>query len=256
MCTLSLLVRSGRGYSLVMTRDERRTRGVGSPPQLGAAAGRRFLAPRDADAGGSWIAVDATGRTLCLLNGDEQAPGFEESPRLRSRGELLLDLVGCPDRAALGQELADRAAAGSLRVRPFQLIAVEPAGGAVTHWRFDGRELRVDVAVPPWIVTSNGFDPRGVAQARREQFDRWLERRGGEPASREDVQLADLMELHRSHVGARNDGELASFCLHRPLVSSVSLTAVEVTADRIAMLYQPGAPCEHAPLHEVRLPCS
>lgn len=256
MCTLSLLPRPQGGYLLAMTRDERRSRGIASPPQPGTSAGRRFLAPRDADAGGSWIAVDESGRALCLLNGDLQAPGWQEKPQLQSRGELLLELVGCPDLAALGEELADRAAMRRLAVRPFQLVVVERDGARATRWQFDGVDLSVEEARLPWIVTSNGFDPRGVALARAEQFAAWRERQGRELSSAGAVPWAALLELHRSHVGNADDGQLASFCLHRPLVSSVSVTVVEAGAEQIAMRYQPGPPCLRAPLHEVCLPCN
>ena len=256
MCTLSLLPRPQGGYLLAMTRDERRTRGVALPPSPGTSGGRRYLAPRDADAGGSWIAVDQEGRALCLLNGDVQAPGWQESPGLRSRGELLLDLVACPDVAGLAEELVERAAARRLLVRPFQLVAVERDAGAATRFQFDGVDLSVERARPPWIATSNGFDPHGVAVARARQFNAWWAAQGGEPGRGSAVSGEALLELHRSHVGLPDDGQLASFCLHRPLVSSVSVTLVEAGPERIAMHYQPGPPCQRAPLHEVSLPWS
>ena len=251
MCTLTVIARRAGGYRLVMTRDELRTRVAGQPPRADSVGGRRFVAPRDAQAGGSWIASDEAGRTLCLLNGDAIAPDWRESMDLRSRGELLLELVAQPDRDALEGELLRRLAAGALRVRPFQLIAVERDGVAITRWRFDGRALVVDSARPPWIATSNGFDPLGVAQARAEQFRRWWSNFApGEPSQ------DDQLELHRTHVGAPNDSALASFCLHRPELGSVSLTSVEVSGTDVKMRYEPGAPCQRAALHGVLLRCN
>lgn len=256
MCTLTLLSTGPGRYRLAMTRDERRTRGIARSPVLSAAGGVRYLAPRDADAGGSWIAADELGRTLCLLNGDPPPGGEEPAAQraVRSRGELLLELVGTGGGAAVGAELRARLEAGRLDVRPFLLVVVEPERADVTTWRFDGAGLRGAGGRAPWIATSNGVDPEGVARARGEQFGRWLaaaQERGDAVPS-----LEAQLELHRSHVGAADDGALASFCLHRPRVASVSLTAVEVGERRVAMRYHSGLPCGRAPPAEVDLPCS
>lgn len=248
MCTLTVLARRAGGYGLVMTRDERRTRKPGSPPGVGAARGRPYVAPRDGEAGGSWIVADGTGTTLCMLNGDVAAEEWREPDGVRSRGELLLELAGIGDRAAIDGELRRRLADGELRVRPFQLVVVEP-GGAIGHWQFDGAALAMEQAVPPWIATSNGLDPAHVARERRRQFDAWLAA-GGERT------LEQQLDLHRTHVGEPNDGMLASFCLHRPLVSSVSVTAVEAGRQGVTMRYEEGPPCTRAAASEVHLPCS
>jgi len=248
MCTLTVLARRGGGYGLVMTRDERRTRKHGSPPEVGAARGRSFVAPRDGEAGGSWIVADGSGSTLCMLNGDVAAEEWREPAGVRSRGELLLELAGVGDRAAIDGELRRRLARGELQVRPFLLVAIEP-GGAIGQWQFDGAALAAEQAGPPWIATSNGLDPAHVARERRRQFEQWLGA-GGERS------LAQQLDLHRTHVGAPNDGMLASFCLHRPLISSVSVTAVEASRQSVTMRYESGLPCTRAAASEVHLPCS
>jgi len=248
MCTLTVLPRRSGGYGLVMTRDERRTRKPGSPPEVGAARGQAIVAPRDGEAGGSWIVADGGGTTLCMLNGDVAAEEWREPEGVRSRGELLLGLAGVGDRAAIDGELRRRLARGELRVRPFLLVAVEP-GGAIGRWQFDGAALTTEQAAPPWIVTSNGLDPAHVARERRQQFDAWLAADG-------ERSLEQQLELHRTHVGAPNDGMLASFCLHRPLVSSVSVTAVLAGGRGVTMRYEGGPPCTRAAASEVHLPCS
>ncbi len=280
MCTLTVLSQPG-GYLLAMTRDERVTRGAALPARIDTVGGGRFVAPRDADAGGTWIALDERGRTVCMLNGDRVAAGYDESTALaefaasavsavfQSRGQLLLDLLPLADGAAIDEQLTRRLAGQKLCVRPFQLVAVEwgAGGAAITHWQFDGRRLERDDACAPWIVTSNGFDPAGVARSRTRRFQQWLE--GFPEPQRPSGAL--LLELHRSHEGAPNAAAPASFCLHRPEVRSVSLTLVDVTADAVRMpgvarmpevhgmpevlrmTEHPGQPCGREPSREVRL---
>src|SRR5262245_8061057 len=62
------------GYALRFNRDERRTRGPGLPPGMMEGDGVRFLAPTDADAGGTWIGVNQFGLTVGLLNRYHEAP--------------------------------------------------------------------------------------------------------------------------------------------------------------------------------------
>ena len=67
MCTVSWL-RQSNGYQLFCNRDEKRTRRPSSGPQLLVRDGVRFLAPIDADFGGTWIAVNEFGLSLVLVN--------------------------------------------------------------------------------------------------------------------------------------------------------------------------------------------
>ncbi len=67
MCTVSW--RAARdGYDLFFNRDELHTRAPELPPALSERDGVRFLAPRDGDHGGTWLAVNEHGLTVCLLN--------------------------------------------------------------------------------------------------------------------------------------------------------------------------------------------
>ena len=68
MCTVTW-VHSQAGYELFFNRDERTGRGPESPACEAETNGVRWLAPRDSDAGGTWLAVNEHGLTLGLLNG-------------------------------------------------------------------------------------------------------------------------------------------------------------------------------------------
>src|SRR6516165_698509 len=91
MCTVSWVHQRG-GYHLLCNRDEKLTRGTAFAPALIERGGVRFIAPIDADFGGTWLAVNEFGISLCLLNGDAGTAPSGATPR-RSRGLLLRELA-------------------------------------------------------------------------------------------------------------------------------------------------------------------
>src|SRR6516225_10904193 len=131
MCTVTW-IREPDGYQLLCNRDEKLTRGKAEPPRLALSAGVQFLAPVDADFGGTWIATNEFGISLCLLNG---VPG----PSSRSRGLLVLDLISLPSVEAL----VDRVRKLDLSLyAPFTLAGIERQNpAAVIEW--DGTDAAI-----------------------------------------------------------------------------------------------------------------
>jgi len=99
MCTLSWwAAETERG--VLFNRDEKRTRSHGSAPEISEGPqGCRILAPKDPDAGGTWIGVNSTGLIVAVLN---NYPFFQAPrPGQRSRGKLVMDLLAeCRTAAA------------------------------------------------------------------------------------------------------------------------------------------------------------
>src|SRR5215510_948633 len=120
MFTVSWLCQPG-GYHLLCNRDEKRTRGVASPPRVAERGGMRYIAPADADFGGTWIAVNEYGVALCLLNG-------RSLPADHSRGLVIPELIrarSVDDCEFLFRHLHLEPFA------PFTLLMIEPGGPAV-----------------------------------------------------------------------------------------------------------------------------
>src|SRR6266849_6073651 len=105
MCTVSWIHEDG-GYQLFCNRDEKLTRQPASDPQVLYHDGVRFLAPIDADSGGTWLATNEFAVTVCLLNGAQRSIGipacapFRLSNKdkkgclcYRSRGVIVLELA-------------------------------------------------------------------------------------------------------------------------------------------------------------------
>ena len=248
MCTATWLALPAPGsYELYFNRDESRLRGRATPPEV--LGGEAVLAPRDADAGGTWIAANTLGVTVCLLNRYQDAERVAVPPnRRRSRGLLVLDLATSESVAAVANALE---AQELDRYPAFTVLAAEPADSShpaptALHWT--GREL-LAAETPTWPVCSSGYDAEAATRARREL---WHEMSGSlTDGTVADGTVADgtselALELHRSH---RPERGALSPCMHRFVASTVSLTVVRVEAERVGMRYADGPPCT-TPLSE------
>jgi len=229
MCTLTWTT-TADGHDVLFSRDEQLSRGEALPPRLWDGDGARFVAPIDPDGGGSWIAVNAAGWTLCVLNqyGAVAAPECAEAPT--SRGRLITRLAGEQSAGALRRGLA-----GLLErpVRPFMLVAF-PASGEPLAWRWDGRELTEAGALQAPITTSS-VRAAEVERLRRRAFARHV---GRAPEADRDA----LFAFHRSACGER---PWAGVAMRRGDAETVSLTHVEVTSAGRRMHYYPGHPADH-----------
>lgn len=95
MCTITFFPKPCGGFVLSSSRDECPDRKIAGVVQMESKSAR-IVFPRDALAGGSWIAADSNGQVLCLLNG--AFFGHERTPPYRkSRGLIVLDLLEATD---------------------------------------------------------------------------------------------------------------------------------------------------------------
>lgn len=227
MCTVSWVHESG-GYQLLCNRDEKRTRLSAAPPTVIVRDGVRYIAPRDGDHGGTWIATNERGMTLCLLNGlPRTGVGVAE----KSRGLFIPELIA----AGSLWEMSERVWNGDLSCyAPFVLVGLEP-GSPATLIEWDGTEKSIVPYAEPFMpVTSSSFDPEGVQRARKLEFARL---RAG--AQRVDVDL--LFAFHENH-GAQADAY--STCMHREDAETVSFSWVRVDEEQVEFHYAPGSPCQ------------
>lgn len=234
MCTVSWLPLAD-GYTLCFNRDERYSRAPAMPPTERMDRGVRYLAPLDGDFGGTWLAANEFGITLCLLN-RYRIPGYEPPARPLSRGLLVLELAGSTSARDAVAALEDRPLD---QVQPFSLVAVEP-GQAVRVVAWDGQALcGLTHRSPGLILTSSSVTEPEVGAARRATF-----------AALERTTPEALVEVHRSHLPERGR---CSVCMHREDAETQSFSQVTVLADRITLLHVPDAPCRGMPLPPLAL---
>jgi hypothetical protein len=271
MCTVSFTCKGlESGYLLVTNRDERPSRGLAEPPSVRQAGERKICAPRDSDAGGTWIATDDRGFTVCLLNGSlrqldgPNVEGAIEAPQSRlrqgyeSRGQILLRCIESGDVESAWQLLEERLGSVQWRALAFRLLFVTPPSGqeaaSLQRIDWDGESLERAALPSRHLETSSGVEPRAVHRFRRELQDQLFERlQNRDPRPTQKAQLREILQFHRQHRPQQPEGDSYSVCMHRPDAGSVSLTAVAVSEDQVQMLYQPGPPCENRPVAEQSL---
>jgi hypothetical protein len=228
VCTLSWIHQED-GYLLLFNRDELRTRKPASAPRLDQRNGVSFIAPLDGNYGGSWIAVNQFGLTLCLLNRFDESPGGIIRD-YRSRGLLLHELIDCATLKMITERVDD---ASCSRFRPFTLVALVTGQPAlVIEWT--GSETIIKSHAENLMpITSSSLQAGNVVLERKGQFQEMVLGRG-----RVDDDL--LFQFHRSHLPERGP---ASVCMHRPDARTVSLSTVTVTQKAIEFVYHPNSPC-------------
>jgi hypothetical protein len=223
MCTVSW-IRRDEGYQLFSNRDEQRTRRRAAGPQTLLLGGVRALAPLDGEFGGTWIAANEFGLSLCLLNGSGG------SPLKLSRGLVIMRLIQAKCLAEAGERIAGMDLS---EFAPFSLLGLGPGSPAVL-FRWDGSRL---AAIPDadrqMPLVSSSFDGAGAEVERRGTLERLQAESGG-------LRTGSLLAFHRSHEPAQG---AYSPCMHREDAETVSFTWVTVSAAEVRLYYAPGAPC-------------
>lgn len=251
MCTVTYLPLPDGGYLLGTNRDERPLRGQAHGPSLRVLGDRQILAPIDGDGGGTWVALDDQGRSLCLLNGDKK-PAAKPPADPRSRGLLVLDLMGDAGVDSVTSQLMAWAMGKELPYRTFKLLSIErdPALRARLH-EWNGRELTVRQLTSPSMMVSSSYKTDAVSARRQQSFTRFVGRLDESEATTWSEELASW---HCGHRPGGDDGDAFSICMHRNDAHTVSRTQVQVSADELHMSYQPGQPCAGADVELHTLP--
>lgn len=223
MCTLSWSP-GPDGYQVFFNRDEQRTRPRAAPPEERLSDGVRYLAPEDRPGGGTWIAVNEAGITICLLNRYDDGARAPDPDR-ESRGGIVTRVAGATSMDQLIEGLArlpwDRYA-------PCTVFAFD-GGAQVRSWRWavSGRLDTATRVTAGFLASSSAVDGAAVVDGRRRQFGTVHD-----PAT--------LVRLHASHHPERG---ARSVCMHRPDAHTVAFCRVSVTGTGVQLTYVDGAPC-------------
>jgi hypothetical protein len=232
MCTLTWLFNDdAQGYSLFFNRDELKTRKRALPPQMQQTKnGVSFLAPTDADAGGTWLAVNQYGLTICLLN--NYASIDPDNRVFKSRGEIVVALIDSHSIASVEEKLL---AMDLSFYRGFQVVIFQHE---VKEFSWD--DVSLTQLIPKVPVTSSSYDPEAVCHNRQQYFQ----------SMTTPIDLNSLSAFHQSHINEDMvliEGKpdyIDSVCMHRALSKTVSQCSVHVCADQVSIAYSDGSPCE------------
>jgi hypothetical protein len=220
MCTVTYIPAADKVY-LTSNRDEKHWRSPALAPAVYDLSPGKVLFPKDADAGGTWIAAHENGNAIVFLNGAWTAH-TPQPPYRKSRGLVLLDLLNSslPYHYFLTLPLDN--------IEPFTAIIWEE--GALYECRWDGAqkyEQTLDTS-RPYIWSSVTLYNQEVIGKRQQWFEAWLQQ---QPTPL----LEDILHFHQF----TGDGdEKNDLMMNRDgKVCTVSVTAVVITAHSIDMHY-------------------
>ncbi|WP_338812307.1 NRDE family protein [Bernardetia sp. Wsw4-3y2] len=173
MCTLTFVPLENNNFLLTSSRDEQKTRKNSELPSFTKLNNKQILRPVDGDAGGSWIGITQTGRTLCLLNGAFQKH-VRNTPYRKSRGIILMELLAMDSENEIENYNFDK-------IESFTLIWIEKKNNAVslTEYRWVEEENKlykknVDTKYA-YIWSSATLYTSEIAEKREEWFEEWTE---------------------------------------------------------------------------------
>lgn len=154
MCTLIVSFQQHQTAPLIIAanRDELRGRPAAAPRRW---PGEAFVAPRDEQAGGSWLGLTSVGMFVGVTN---RFPS-DRFPERESRGQLVLDALRAPSATALRASLEGLSAT---RFNTFHLLYADAHAAFVT-WSDGAHVHHATLAPGLHVVTerSLGGDDHG-----------------------------------------------------------------------------------------------
>ena len=220
MCTVTFLPQK-KGYILTSNRDESALR---SPQNLSSITknGHQLVFPRDKGAGGTWIALAATNRLVCLLNGAYERHE-RRLPYRMSRGQMVLDFFDYQNADLFFTQY------NFYNIEPFTLIIIDK--GKLYDFRWDGQEKHI-LALDPQekhIWSSATLYEKEVQEKRKKWFAEWI-------FGRTDFGSAAILDLHKK--GGEGNPSI-DFMMNRYnyLVQTVSITQIIKTEQAVEMFY-------------------
>lgn len=212
MCTVSFIPVKDTIF-ITSNRDEKNSRGKAALPARYDCNGCKMIFPKDAQAGGTWIAMKENGDAAVLLNGAfiRHVP---DPPYRKSRGIIFLDILS-DERPSLS--FYERDLWG---IEPFTIIVFEKK--CLYEFRWDGSEkyYKQLSASRPYIWSSATLYDGLVVKRREHWFAKFLNRHPS-PAQN------DIVNFHRFS----GDGDAANDLLMERdgIYSTVSITSISLT---------------------------
>ncbi|HFA51245.1 MAG TPA: hypothetical protein ENJ95_19710 [Bacteroidetes bacterium] len=220
MCTVTYIPQKENNFILTSNRDEAAARSPQNLTQI-EQHGLQLIFPKDAGAGGTWIAASDDGRVACLLNG-----AFEKHkhmpPYRHSRGLMVLDSFRYSSaKLFIGKYNFEG-------LEPFTFIMVGHGGLYELIW--DGKKphaRQLDIS-GKYIWSSSTLYPKDIRLKRKQWFSDWIK-------NRNDFSLEAIQYFHK--YGGEAD-PLNGYVMNRHnVVQTVSITNVVKKEKEMEMIY-------------------
>jgi len=220
MCTVTF-IRVKEKVFITSNRDEKHGRAAAAAPALYSLRKANVLFPKDADAGGTWFAVQENGNAVVFLNGGWQKH-VTVQPYRKSRGLVLLDLADqqMPLRAFMNGYLENIEPFTAVIWQDNQLYECRWDGIAKYHHALNAKE--------PHIWSSVTLYDENTIARRKKWFDEWLKKN---PAPTQE----DILHFHQF----TGDGDAYNDLLMNRdnMIFTVSITSAFFTDEIVSMKY-------------------
>lgn len=214
MCTFTIVTNEQNRIILTSSRDEQDTRKASFLPNVHDFEGQKLLYAKDADAGGTWLGVNAQARVVCLLNGafvlHERTPPYKHS-----RGFVVLE-------ALVSESFEQYISADFMGIEPFTLVSLDlKPHRLLQEFRWDGQNKHhkiLDLSQPQMWSSATLYTPE-VAGKRRQWFDDWC--------STHALSAEQMLAFHSPTNNKAHAPEEAIF-MRRKGGGTVSLTSLDL----------------------------
>lgn len=220
MCTVTYIPAQGRVF-LTSNRDEKSWRYPAIPPQEYDFSSGKIYFPKDANAGGTWLAVHENGNAIVLLNGGFK---FHESrpPYRKSRGLILLDLIEHDSPFDFFRSI------NLEEIEAFTLVIWQDK--ELFECRWDGEKKyakQIDKTVPH-IWSSATLYNEEITAKRKGWFEEWLK-------NNDEFSQKDILHFHQFTGDGDAHNDLA---MNRDgKVFTVSITGIEISDHKAQITY-------------------
>jgi hypothetical protein len=220
MCTVTFIPGRDHIY-LTSNRDEKHWRQDAIEPNVYEFISGKILFPKDADAGGTWIAAHENGNAIVFLNGGFVAHQ-PQPPYRKSRGLILLDLIegSTPYNSFLAVKLNN--------IEPFTAVIWDDEH--LFECRWDGKEKhnkQLDEKLPHIWSSVTLYDEETIRKRNR-WFGEWLNNKSV-PAWDEILHFHQFTGDGDSHNDLRMN--------RHGKVFTVSVTSLHISAQKASMQY-------------------
>jgi hypothetical protein len=221
MCTVTFIPVKDK-YFITSNRDEKIFRKQALPPKTySSSQGAKISYPKDADAGGTWVAMHENGNAVVLLNG-----GFEKhipAPAYRkSRGIILLEIISNTNPFAAFQHIS------LTGIEPFTLVLLDIGNLYECRWDGSNKHHKHLDNKQPYIWSSVTLYNKTVIEKREAWFNEWL---GKNPSP----SIQDILQFHLFAGDGDNHNDLRMN--RNGIMLTLSATGMEINNEKGIMHY-------------------
>ena len=219
MCTVTFIPTRNTVF-FTSNRDEKQWRSNAAMPAIHQGNSGNILFPKDADAGGTWIAAHENGNAIVFLNG-----GFiahtPRPPYRKSRGLILKDLIDHPEPVNQFHSIE------LTNIEPFTAVIWDNKRLFECRWDGDAKHsIHLDKGLPHIWSSVTLYDPE-VIRKRNDWFKEWL-------VDNPNPKQSDILHFHQF----TGDGDCHNdLKMNRGQVFTVSVTSMSVFEDHATMYY-------------------